>query len=601
MKKTELLSPAGSFESLRSAVRAGADAVYLGAEKFSARAYAENFDSYSLKKATDYAHERGVRIYGALNTLITDKNIFSALSLAERMYLDGVDALIVTDIGLISLLRKYLPDLELHFSTQAGCHNSIFAEGAKNLGLSRVVLAREMSIDDISLFCKNSPLPTEVFIHGALCVCHSGQCLLSSVIGGRSGNRGECAQPCRMKYNGRYPLSLKDLCAADCFTDLLDTGVSSLKIEGRMKSPDYVYAVTALYRELIDERRNATPKEIRDMAEVFSRGGFTSGYLRGKIDDEMLGIRSKEDKRASRNVRKEKVISFDKKEPITLPPRNGKIPDEKEIKNLQRRTDTISEKVTAAFFEYPDNMPDSSSFFDITYLPLERYSSRANGLCLPPIIFDRELPDVESALKRALENGAEHVLCHQLWQADFVKKIAEKHNLKTPALHASHRFGIYSNKTLSVLKSVGFEDMVISPELILPAMRDLSREKSVIVYGRLPVMTLEKPVGEKELKDRTGRAFPIIEEGGRNILFNSVPIYEADRKDILRAAGINNCFFIFSTESKREVENVIEAYKKGLPARGEITRIKIKPIAIPKKDSGRKPNKQNRLQSNNKS
>lgn len=302
-KLPELLAPAGDMSCLYAAVAGGADAVYVGGKRFGARAFAKNFDIAELRQAVRYCHLHGVKLYVTLNTLIEDKEIAEAVEYAANLYRIGVDALIVCDLGVISEIRKYLPDLELHGSTQMSVHSTEGAVAAHGLGLERVVLARELSLENIKCAVESSPCEIEVFLHGALCVCHSGQCLFSSMVGGRSGNRGECAQPCRLPYNGdKYILSLKDLSLAEHIPALIDSGVASLKIEGRMKSPDYVYAVTSIYRRLLDEHRVSDKNENDRLRRAFSRGGFTDGYLLGRLEGNMTGIRTEEDKRESREL-----------------------------------------------------------------------------------------------------------------------------------------------------------------------------------------------------------------------------------------------------------------------------------------------------------
>ncbi len=297
----ELLAPAGSFEALLAAVEAGADAVYFGGRRMNARALAQNFDAEETARAIDYLHLHGKRAYMTLNTALTTRELGEAIEYAAELYALGVDALITADLGLMAELRRALPDLELHASTQASLHSGEGADLlARELGVSRVVLARELSLDNIRYAVRHSDAEIEIFLHGALCVSHSGQCLLSSLIGGRSGNRGECAQPCRLPYNGTYPLSLRDLCLAESIPELIASGVSSLKIEGRMKSPSYVFGVTSVYRRLLDEGRAATAEEVSLLARIFSRGGFTDGYLRGEHTRPMTGIRSERDKQESR-------------------------------------------------------------------------------------------------------------------------------------------------------------------------------------------------------------------------------------------------------------------------------------------------------------
>ncbi len=289
------------MECLYAAVAAGADAVYLGGKRFGARAFAKNFEIDELALAVRYCHLHGVKLYVTLNTLIEDIELDDAVKYAAELYRIGVDALIVCDLGVIAAIRRHVPNLELHASTQMSINNTYGVKAVAEMGLSRAVVARELSLREIRSVVDSSPLEIEVFLHGALCVCHSGQCLFSSMVGGRSGNRGECAQPCRLPFNGgKYPLSLKDLSLADHIPELIESGVASLKIEGRMKSPDYVYTVVSVYRRLLDEGRAANGKEKELLRRAFSRGGFTDGYFLGKTESGMLGVRSDSDKKDSR-------------------------------------------------------------------------------------------------------------------------------------------------------------------------------------------------------------------------------------------------------------------------------------------------------------
>ena len=301
-KLPELLAPAGSFEALTAAISAGADAVYIGGKSFGARAYAKNFETEEIKKAAELCHIHGVRLYVTVNTLVYDRELSELSDFAAELYKAGVDAIISADLGAIAEIKRRVPEMEIHASTQMSVHNAEGADAAFGLGCERVVLARELSETDIKSVTEKCRPETEVFLHGALCVCHSGQCLMSSLVGGRSGNRGECAQPCRLPYGKGYPLSLKDLSLAKHIKSLIDSGVASLKIEGRMKSADYVYRVTKIYRKLLDSYRNASVGEEEELKRVFSRGGFTDGYFKKKLGREMLGVRSEEDKKESRSL-----------------------------------------------------------------------------------------------------------------------------------------------------------------------------------------------------------------------------------------------------------------------------------------------------------
>ncbi len=297
----ELLSPAGSFESLIAAVAGGADAVYVGGKSFGARAYAKNFDDDELVRAVRYCHLNGVKLYVTVNTLISDREMAELSDYAAKLYRIGVDAVICADLGAIAEIKRRVPHLPIHASTQMSVHNTAGATLAESFGCVRVVPARELDIKNIRLMVENSSVEIEIFLHGALCVCYSGQCLMSSLVGGRSGNLGECAQPCRLPYNnGKYPISLKDLSLASHIPEIIDSGVASLKIEGRMKSPSYVFKVTGIYRRLLDERRAATEREIAELEGIFSRDGFTDGYFVGNTRGNMTGVRRESDKERSR-------------------------------------------------------------------------------------------------------------------------------------------------------------------------------------------------------------------------------------------------------------------------------------------------------------
>ena len=292
----ELLAPAGSMEALRAAVCNGADAVYLGADTFNARMNARNFSAADLQEAVVYCHVRGVKVHLTLNTLVLDREMPRAAELIRLAASCGVDAFIVQDLGVVSLCRQLAPDVPIHASTQMSIHSLEGVMEAAALGCSRVVLARELPAEEIAHICKKSPVEIEVFVHGALCMCYSGQCYLSSVIGRRSGNRGQCAQPCRLPYgygrfeSTRYPLSLKDNCLAGELDELRRMGVASIKIEGRMKRPEYVAIVTRAYRTVLNGGK-LMPSDLQELETAFSRQGFTDGYFRGQTGSDMFGRR----------------------------------------------------------------------------------------------------------------------------------------------------------------------------------------------------------------------------------------------------------------------------------------------------------------------
>lgn len=293
----ELLAPAGGMVQLKAAVQSGADAVYLGAGSFSARAGADNFGYDELIEAVKYCHVYGVKVHCALNTLIKENELESAVETAKAINRCGVDAIIIQDIGLAAHLRKILPDIELHASTQMTVTS---LEGVRYLeehGFNRVVLARELSMHEIEEIVKGAKAEIEVFVHGAICMSYSGQCLMSSILGGRSGNRGRCAQPCRLYYDllekGRscdsaYILSPKDMALINQLKELKRIGVASLKIEGRLKSPEYVSAVVGVYRKYLDNTIPASSADMTELKNAFSRSGFTDGYFTGKLGEKMM-------------------------------------------------------------------------------------------------------------------------------------------------------------------------------------------------------------------------------------------------------------------------------------------------------------------------
>ena len=305
MKRVEVLAPAGSMESLYAAINKGADAVYLGGNKFSARAYASNFDNDNMIKAIDYAHSYDVKVYVTLNTILKENEIDEAVKYVGFLYEIGVDALIIQDVGLLKRVREDFKDFELHASTQLTVHNGEAALYFKDKGFHRIVLSRELSLDEIKYISKDLAIETEMFVHGALCISYSGQCLMSSIIGGRSGNRGRCAQPCRMEYTLKgeksgekrgYLLSPKDMCTIEDVNEVINTGTYSLKIEGRMKRAEYVAGVVDNYRKAVDKAlfnsKYDSQAGKRQLLQLFNRSGFTKAFLQKDTGKDMMSYNS---------------------------------------------------------------------------------------------------------------------------------------------------------------------------------------------------------------------------------------------------------------------------------------------------------------------
>lgn len=661
----ELLAPAGSFKALEAAIDAGADAVYFGGEAFGARAFAKNFSREEIADAAKLCRAYGVKSYITLNTLIFDREMREVLDYAAFLENAGIDALIIADMGAASLIHKYIPTMRLHASTQFSGHEANAAKMLAECGFERMVAARELSREDLTALCKESPIEIETFIHGALCVCHSGQCLMSSMIGSRSGNRGMCAQPCRLpdKY-GKYPLSLKDLSMASRIPELLSTGAASLKIEGRMKSPEYVHGVAKIYRRLLDQHRSATPDEVRELEEIFSRDGFTTGYFDRKISSAMLGIRSEDARQKSRELAPFEKI--ERKLPIKISANlergkpfeitvsgakgsvtvSGGIPEDarnapldaaaleknllklggtayvcekcethideglilrvSEINALRREAiekystlDEREHKVTDGSIPKPKEKTDTKArtalvmraaklpkadefynFFDIVFLPLAEFlksgDARVKGVSLPAVIFESEKEKVSRDMAKAREMGAEYALVENYGHIP----LAKEHGF---ILHGGNRLNVTNSAAAGFAFERGIESLILSPELTQAQSRDIGGSVKNIVYGRLPVMLLEKCAAKEtsgckacendraELVDRMGKHFPILrEEPHRSIIFNSVPTYAADR------GPRGGQHFIFTTENEREMLDVIDAYENRLPPQYDIRRIKEK-------------------------
>ena len=342
-RKAELLAPAGSFDSLKAAVEAGADAIYMGGSRFGARAYAKNAAGEEMVEAIRYAHLHGCRLYMTVNTLFKDKELDELCSYMKPYYEAGLDGVIVQDLGALQVMEREFPGMELHASTQMTVTSVYSARMLKEMGCCRVVPARELSLEEISRIYKETGMDIETFVHGALCYCYSGQCLMSSLIGGRSGNRGRCAQPCRLPYrvweggkaegkslnkeNQKFVLSLKDLCTLDILPEILEAGVYSLKIEGRMKSPRYTAGVVRIYRKYLDLYENygkegyyVDQEDKKELLDLFDRGGFTSGYYEKHNGKDMVALKEKPEFREGNqklfDFLDENYVNKEKKEPV---------------------------------------------------------------------------------------------------------------------------------------------------------------------------------------------------------------------------------------------------------------------------------------------
>lgn len=634
-----------------------------------ARIYAGNFDPVALRGAVKLAHAHGVKVYLTLNTLVSDRELSEYLDAALDASRAGVDALIVADLGGAAMIHRVIPEMELHASTQMSGHNSLMGAELKKLGFSRMVAAREISESDLRLLLKKSPIETELFVHGALCVSHSGQCLFSSLVGGRSGNRGACAQPCRLPYacEGRgkrgeaYPLSLKDLSLAAHVPTLIELGVSSLKIEGRMKSPEYVYDTARIWRRLLDENRAATEAELRHMAETFSRSGFTDGYFTQRINHSMLGIRRESDKQVSRE--REAFAGLQKRVPLSVECQlaagaptsltlsaNGKqvtvtgdvpqeartapmteeavlrslcrfggtpfeaanakatvgeglmmpvsrlndlrrrgvealeaqfaLPPRAELENRAAEPIARRNRIKTARFDRAEQITKSArEYFDRIFLPLHRYDPIADGVVIPPVIFDGKCGEVAELLKLAKNAGAVYALVGNLGHLTLAKDAG-----LIPL--GDFRLNVCNRESVAFWERMGLEEVILSPELTLPQMRDVGGNTSAIVYGRIPLMLLEKCVGKEladcsacrsgtvRMVDRKGVAFPVLQEWEhRSVVCNSLPTAMSDKEEQLLRADLINRHFLFTTETAEQVDEVINAHRLGRPVGGTVRRM----------------------------
>ena len=673
----ELLAPAGSMEALRAAVCNGADAVYLGADTFNARMNARNFSAADLQEAVVYCHVRGVKVHLTLNTLVLDREMPRAAELIRLAASCGVDAFIVQDLGVVSLCRQLAPDVPIHASTQMSIHSLEGVLEAAALGCSRVVLARELPAEEIAHICKKSPVEIEVFVHGALCMCYSGQCYLSSVIGRRSGNRGQCAQPCRLPYgygrfeSTRYPLSLKDNCLAGELDELRRMGVASIKIEGRMKRPEYVAIVTRAYRTVLNGGK-LMPSDLQELETAFSRQGFTDGYFRGQTGSDMFGRRQEGEDTA--DLFASARATYEQGEPQRIGVRfyamirrgepaqlavedpdgnlcrtRGPVPEQAVYRSLTpqdleqqlkktggtpylctavrssldpdlmlpasainaMRRDVIAELTAKRGRAAPArlNAYDEPPRYDgiagepqltiavrtagqitsrmlsmkptVLYVPLSELAEHPDlpqrvsvetqlAAILPRVIWSGELAPVARQLRTVYEMGVRQVLAGNLGQLHIARAAGF-------AVRGDFGLNIVNSRAMRYLREQGLDSQLLSFELTLPQIRDISKAvpAEVLIYGRLPLMLMENCViknrtgicacqtGTVRLVDRVGEEFPIVKDPGtcRNVLLNGKKLYLLDKKDALRGMGLWALRLQFTTENPGEIDKVLMDYQ----------------------------------------
>ena len=666
----ELLAPAGSMEALRAAVCNGADAVYLGADTFNARMNARNFSAADLQEAVVYCHVRGVKVHLTLNTLVLDREMPRAAELIRMAASCGVDAFIVQDLGMVSLCRQLAPDVPIHASTQMSIHSLEGVLEAAALGCSRVVLARELPAEEIAHICKKSPVEIEVFVHGALCMCYSGQCYLSSVIGRRSGNRGQCAQPCRFEST-RYPLSLKDNCLAGELDELRRMGVASIKIEGRMKRPEYVAIVTRAYRTVLNGGK-LTQADLQELETAFSRQGFTDGYFKGQTGSDMFGRRQESEDTAdlfasaratyeqgeTQRIGVRFYAMIHRGQPARLavedPDGNlcrtyGPVPEQAVYRSLTAqdleqqlkktggtpylctsvrssldpdlmlpasainamRRDVIAEltakrgraeKPHLNAYDEPPRYDGISGEPQLTvavrtadqitsrmlsmkptvlYVPLSELVEHPElrqrvgvetqlAAILPRVIWSGELVPIARQLRTVYDMGVRQVLAGNLGQLHIARAAGF-------AVRGDFGLNIVNSRAMRYLREQGLDSQLLSFELTLPQIRDISKAvpAEVLIYGRLPLMLMENCViknrtgtctcqtGTVRLVDRVGEEFPIVKDPGtcRNVLLNGKKLYLLDKKDAFRGMGLWALRLQFTTENPSEIDKVLMDYQ----------------------------------------
>ena len=675
----ELLSPAGSMEALRAAVQNGANAVYLGIGAFNARQSAKNFTLETLGEALKYCHVRGVDVHLTLNTLVTDREFKSVSELIRKTAEAGVDAFIVQDLGVAQLCRQIAPEVPVHGSTQMTVHSLPGVQLCAAMGMKRVVLSRELSREEIRYICANSPIEIEVFAHGALCMSYSGQCYLSAAIGGRSGNRGRCAQPCRQSYGyGRweekYPLSLKDNCLVHYLGELESMGVASVKLEGRMKKPEYVATVTAVYRKAIDE--GVVTKPMMDaLMTAFNRQGFTDGYYTSRVNRKMFGIRqdTRDDPQWLQAARQSfeagetplvdlkfrAVVTVDGSSLTATDPEgrtctvNGPRPEL--ARNVALTGEMLAQRVAktggtpyrcvevrtrvdpgliisaaavnamrrdvlnqltalrARRADFPINPPKSvpdyrgpkdlpgltvqvttreqltpnllNSETAMLYVPLHILAAdpEMTGLLvqrgrlavvLPRIVHDGEMPKLKKDLALLQSIGVKNALVGNLGLLAPAREAGMR-------IHGDFGLNIYNSVSMNVLRSLEVCSALVSFEMTLPQIRDLSKavNAEILAYGRMPLMITEQcliqgrtgectcHLGNTKLTDKTGAEFPILKDGDscRSVLFNGKKLSWLDRQDDLAKLGVWAIRLYFTTENAREVDRVLEDYLNPAP------------------------------------
>ena len=573
----EILAPVSSQKHLKAAVNAGANAVYFGVENYNARAFANNFTLENAQKAIAFAHENGVLVYITMNILLSDREMQKALDLTVSLHNMGADAFIIQDEGFAALLNINYPEIRLHASTQMSVLNADSVLRLEKIGFKRVVLGRELSFLDIEQIKKKTNIELEVFVHGSLCMSVSGQCYFSSVLGQRSGNRGKCAQPCRLAYriNNKYayPLSLKDLYTGAGVDKLSKIGVRSFKIEGRMKRPEYVYEAVRAY-----VKHDFSDKTQKRLDELFSRGGFTDGYLNDKLGRSMFGIRSNTQKeQAAITVKKTDInkIIIKRKE---LKQNKREILESVTLPDLSNRSMNKSPDLWLAFNKFAQIPKDIDKYkakkifidFQEAKLNSKRMDYNKHGVYLPFFIRESKTDEFYKTLKSMADSGLRYVMCSNTGQVLRAQELGLE-------VLTDYRFNIFNSYSLQKISNDNVAAAVLSFETNFGQINDLHRSVSfgILAYGYLPLMIFRNCIIQSfnsngncekactssfKITDRKNIKFDIAKGYDcSNILYNSRPLYTPDMKNIQRI-GLDFFLLQFTLEDKAETERIVSDF-----------------------------------------
>ncbi len=552
----ELLSPAGNWNSLKAAVLNGADAVYLGLKEFSARSFAQNFSLEDLDQIIPFCHSCKCKVYLAANTLVKNYELPPYFQNLQKAYEAGIDAVIIQEISFISLIKKSFPGLEVHISTQANIHNSPSAELLKEA--DRLILARELSLEEIKRIKAAFGKPVEIFVHGALCVSMSGHCLFSSMLGGRSGNRGKCAQPCRKRHNTCFYLSLKDLCLAEKIPELAKAGIDSIKIEGRLRSPFYTAVVTKVYRSAIDkyqkERKALSVEEMEELSQSFNRG-FTQGFAfedkeifnRERSSGKEIGISSEEDRPLEKTFRRE-MKRLSQFVPPVLP-----------SKPNQDKSQLWVKVYSLSAIEEADKAGASVIYIDLFHPELEKIKVMSNRIkeklffATPRIITDEDFPKILKVIDEYRPAG---LLVGNLGLL--------KHKWDIP-LHLDYNLNLFNDLDMEFFRKLNKKIVpIISPELKISELaRFQDKNFAVLSHGKIILMTLRHKFDEKELVDDRNEHFKLNKIFNGSEVANSRPLGLFNLSQKLFREGIK--YFYLDLDERvvgNRVEKIVSTYKK---------------------------------------